>query len=144
MERGKGLVKVGVSDPEQGEDAYEPVPILSSSQLNSLAVSLFLALNLALPSLKLGITILDDPLQSLDSINLLGLVDVLRRLRAHRQTIVSTHEARLLGLLQRKLRPVRTGERMITLLFESWTRTGPNFRTTLLSHDGAEETVLAA
>jgi DNA repair exonuclease SbcCD ATPase subunit len=144
MERGKGQLMVGVSDPEQGEDAHEAVPILSSSQLNSFAASLFLALNLALPSLKLGVTILDDPLQSLDSINLLGLVDVLRRFTAHRQIIVSTHEARLLGLLQRKLRPVRAGERMITLMFEDWTRTGPNFRTVPLSYDGVEETVLAA
>ena len=96
MERGKGQLKVGVSDPDQGEGAHEAVPILSSSQLNSFAASLFLALNLALPSLKLDVTILDDPLQSLDSINLLGLVDVLRRFRSHRQIIVSTHEARLL------------------------------------------------
>ncbi|MCH8998260.1 MAG: AAA family ATPase [Proteobacteria bacterium] len=144
MERGKGLLNIGVLDPDQGDDAHEAVPILSSSQLNSFAVSLFLALNLALPSLKLDLTMLDDPFQSLDSINLLGLVDVLRRVRAHRQIIVSTHEPRFLGLLQRKLRPVRSDERMMTIIFDGWTRAGPDIRAIPMTYDRAEATVLAA
>ena len=144
MERGKGLLNVGVSDPYQGDDAHEAVPILSSSQLNSFAVSLFLALNLALPSLKLDLTMLDDPLQSLDSINLLGLVDVLRRFGANRQIIISTHEPRFLGLLQRKLRPVRSDERMMTIIFDGWTRAGPDIHAIPMTYDRAEATVLAA
>jgi DNA repair exonuclease SbcCD ATPase subunit len=144
MEGGKGLLNVGVSDPDQGDSAHEAVPILSSSQLNSFAVSLFLALNLALPSLKLDLTMLDDPLQSLDSINLLGLVDVLRRFRAHRQIIISTHDPRFLGLLQRKLRPVRSGERMMTVIFDGWTRAGPDIRAIPMTYDRAEAKVLAA
>jgi DNA repair exonuclease SbcCD ATPase subunit len=124
MERGRGKLEVGISDPDVFARARDAGPLLSSSQMNSFAVSLFLAMNLALPSLRLGVTILDDPLQSLDSINLLGLVDVLRRFRAHRQIIVSTHEERLVGLLQRKLRPVRPSERMMTMVFESWGREG--------------------
>lgn len=58
--------------------------------------------NLGLLSLKLDLTMLDDPLQSLNAINLLGLVDVLRSFRQHQQIIVSTHEPKLLGLLQGK------------------------------------------
>lgn len=129
MERGKGKLDVGIADPDASAAARHAGPLLSSSQLNSFAVSLFLAMNLALPSLKLGVTILDDPLQSLDSINLLGLVDVLRRYRAHRQIIVSTHEERLVGLLQRKLRPVHGGEQMIITIFDSWSREGPTLRS---------------
>lgn len=129
MERGRGKLEVGISDPDAFAQARDAGPLLSSSQMNSFAVSLFLAMNLALPSLRLGVTILDDPLQSLDSINLLGLVDILRRFRAHRQIIVSTHEERLVGLLQRKLRPVRSSERMVTMIFESWSREGPAMRT---------------
>lgn len=128
MERGKGKLDVSIADPDASA-AGDAGPLLSSSQLNSLAVSLFLAMNLALPSLKLGVTVLDDPLQSLDSINLLGLVDILRRYRAHRQIIVSTHEERLVGLLQRKLRPVHGGEQMITIVFDSWSREGPTMRS---------------
>jgi wobble nucleotide-excising tRNase len=123
---------------------YDALPILSSSQLNSFAVSLFLALNLGLPSLGLNVVMLDDPLQSLDSINLLGLVDVLRRFSEHRQLIVSTHEARLLGLLQRKLRPVRSNDRMMTLYFDAWTRDVPDFRTVPSEYPEDEVRVLAA
>jgi DNA repair exonuclease SbcCD ATPase subunit len=92
MERGRGLLRTGVTDPDNDSEIHDALPILSSSQLNSFAASLFLALNLGLPTLKLNLVMLDDPLQSLDSINLLGLVDVLRRFREHRQIIVSTHE----------------------------------------------------
>jgi DNA repair exonuclease SbcCD ATPase subunit len=144
MERGRGQLSVGVLDPDTGSDLRDAGPLLSSSQLNSFAVSLFLAMNLALPSLALSVTVLDDPLQSLDSINLLGLVDVLRRFRAHRQIIVSTHEERLMGLLQRKLRPVRKGERMVTMIFEDWSREGPVFRTTRTDFDTGNQRVLAA
>jgi len=147
MERGKGQLNVGIIDPDDPDANAKPRdagPLLSSSQLNSYAVSLFLAMNLALPTLKLNVTILDDPLQSLDSLNLLGLVDVLRRFRAHRQIIVSTHEDRLIGLLQRKLRPIREGERMITMLFEQWVREGPAIRTVCTEYNVDDGRVLAA
>ena len=144
LERGRGLLRTGVSDPHLGSEMYDALPILSSSQLNSFAVSLFLALNLGLPSIRLGLVMLDDPLQSLDSINLLGLVDVLRRFREHRQLIVSTHEPRLLGLLQRKLRPVRPNERMMTVYFDGWTRDGPDFRMVPSEYASDEVRVLAA
>ncbi|KPF53337.1 hypothetical protein IP65_13065 [Novosphingobium sp. AAP1] len=144
MERGKGRLDVGVSDPDGDRKSHNASPLLSSSQLNSFAVSLFLAMNLALPTLKLGVTILDDPLQSLDSINLLGLVDVLRRFGAHRQIILSTHEERLLGLLQRKLRPVGEGERLVTITFESWSRDGPTYRLVGVDGGPAESQIIAA
>ena len=143
MDRGRGKLDVGISDPEATIKARDAGPLLSSSQLNSFAVSLFLAMNLALPNLRLRVTVLDDPLQSLDSVNLLGLVDVLRRFRAHRQIVVSTHEERLVGLLQRKLRPVRSGERMVTIVFEDWSREGPTMRI-VEARPGAEEEVIAA
>ncbi|MGO7450551.1 AAA family ATPase [Rhizobium leguminosarum] len=143
MERGRGKLEVGIHDPDAFARARDAGPLLSSSQMNSFAVSLFLAMNLALPSLRLGVTILDDPLQSLDSINLLGLVDVLRRFRAHRQIIVSTHEERLVGLLQRKLRPVLPGERMVTMIFENWSREGPAIRTVEFTPK-PDENVIAA
>jgi DNA repair exonuclease SbcCD ATPase subunit len=143
MERGHGKLDVGIADPDAGAPSRDAGPLLSSSQMNSFAVSLFLAMNLALPSLRLGVTILDDPLQSLDSINLLGLVDVMRRFRAHRQIIVSTHEERLVGLLQRKLRPVRPDERMTTIVFESWSREGPVMRTVEAAQASAESVIAA-
>jgi DNA repair exonuclease SbcCD ATPase subunit len=144
MKGGRGKLDVAICDPDIDVEPQDAGPLLSSSQLNSFAVSLFLAINLALPSLKLGATILDDPLQSLDAINLLGLVDVLRRFREHRQIIVSTHEDRLMGLLQRKLRPVRPDERMITLIFDDWTREGPAMRSIETPFLDGQQSVIAA
>jgi hypothetical protein len=51
---------------------------LSSSQLNVLAVSAFLALNPGVETLPLNAVALDDPLQSLDDVNLLSLIDLPR------------------------------------------------------------------
>lgn len=144
LKQGKGHLEIGISDPELEGQQIEPGPLLSSSQMNSYAVSLFLAMNLALPTVNFRATILDDPLQSLDNINLLGLVDVLRRFRSHRQIIVSTHEERLVGLLQRKLRPTRAGERMITVLFEEWQREGPKFKCVHDAYAEEEQRILAA
>lgn len=103
-----------------------PEAILSSSQLNALAVSLFLTLNLGLPSVPLPVAILDDPLQSLDDVNLLGLVDLLRRTKAQRQLFVSTHDRRFADLLARKLRPVEDGERTRVIELGAWSREGPS------------------
>ncbi len=42
-------------------DVQDPGLVLSSSQLNVLAVAVFLALNLAIPTLPLQVVALDDP-----------------------------------------------------------------------------------
>lgn len=55
-----------------------------------------------------------------------------------------THEERLMGLLQRKLRPVKYGERLISIAFEDWSREGPVFREKRTEYVGSEEKVLAA
>ena len=84
-----------------------------------------LSLNLGVPKPPLQSVILDDPLQSLDDVNLLGLIDLLRRTRDMRQLIVSTHDVRFARLLERKLRPIREDQRTIVVEFERWTREGP-------------------
>ena len=140
--RGKGRMSIGLTDPNFDEDVFEASPVLSSSQLNSFAVSLFLSLNLSLPNFQLDLTILDDPLQNLDTINLLGLVDVLRRFKKHKQIFISTHDPRLQGLLERKLRPVNENERLMTLAFENWSVDGPSFVQVPKNFDGPQINVL--
>ena len=102
-----------------------PETVLSSSQLNALAVAVFLTFNLGLQRLPLYTAILDDPVQSLDDINLLGVVDLLRRVKDSRQLIVSTHDSRFGQLLERKLRPVMSDQRTHVIEFVTWTREGP-------------------
>lgn len=123
--RGKGRIWATLDDATNPVDPQEPGLVLSSSQLNVLAVAVFLAFNLAIPTLPLQLIALDDPLQSLDTINLLGLTDLLRRAGAERQVIVSTHDDRLAGLLERKLRPVGDGSRTVRIDLSDWTASGP-------------------
>ena len=93
--------------------------------MNALAVSIFLAFNLGIPAIPLNTAMLDDPLQSLDDVNLLGLIDLLRRTKDTRQLIISTHDIRFGDLLERKLRPVAQSQRTRILKFEGWNREGP-------------------
>lgn len=122
---GKGRLLARIRDPHEDLPELDPFPILSSSQLNALAVSMFLSINLGVPSVPLDAALLDDPLQSLDDINLLGLFDVLRRTRGKRQLVISTHDDRLADLLERKLRPIDEDQRTRIIRIDSWTRTGP-------------------
>jgi hypothetical protein len=93
--------------------------------MNALAVCTFLSLNLGVSRPPLDTAILDDPLQSLDDINLLGLIDLLRRTKDQRQLFVSTHDARFGQLLARKLRPGSSKKRTVVIELEGWSRTGP-------------------
>ena len=79
ISRGHGRVWTTVVDEAEEKVVNEPSVVLSSSQLNVLAVSTFLSLNLAIETLPLQVVAMDDPLQSLDTVNLLGLSDLLRR-----------------------------------------------------------------
>lgn len=121
----RGELTAMLSDPFEDKRVPQPDAVLSSSQLNALAVSIFLALNLGLPRLPLEMMMLDDPLQSLDDVNLLGVVDLLRRTKASRQMIVSTHDRRFSGLLTRKLRAMGSGGRTRLIELDGWSRRGP-------------------
>ena len=122
---GKGRLSMRVRDDIGNVGTESPETVLSSSQQNALAVALFLTLNLGTQTLPLATTVLDDPFQSLDDINLLGLVDLLRRIPGSRQLIVTTHEHRFAQLLARKLRPIDDRRTTKLIEFDSWDRTAP-------------------
>jgi len=146
MHRGRGRLWTAV-EASAGDERItidEPRTVLSSSQLNVLAVSAFLALNLSVPSPALATVALDDPLQSLDNVNLLGLSDLLRRLRTQRQVILSTHDDRLASLLERKLRPVGNAERTVAISLNAWDRTGPQVNVSDVARDEAQLRLVTA
>ncbi len=120
--RGRGHLSARLDDSIAKVVTETPAAVLSSSQMNALAVCVFLALNLGIPNLPLETVILDDPLQSLDDVNLLGLVDLLRRVKVHRQLIVSTHDEQFGELLARKLRPVDSSQRTTVIKMGGWNR----------------------
>lgn len=123
--RGRGRLRTSLQDQTHSLTDVDPAMVLSSSQLNVLAVVTFMAMNLSATALPLELAALDDPLQSLDNVNLLGLADLLRRARNERQLMISTHDDRLAGLLERKLRPVGSLQRTTVLHFDGWEPRGP-------------------
>jgi DNA repair exonuclease SbcCD ATPase subunit len=124
FEHSRGRISTSVEDTLANVVVKRPGTVLSSSQLNALAVSIFLAFNLGVLKRPLDSVLLDDPLQSLDDVNLLGLVDLLRRTKQRRQLIVSTHDPRFAALLERKLRP-GADTRTIIVELSGWRREGP-------------------
>lgn len=111
--------------------------VLSAAQLNSLAICLFLALNLERDS-ELRTAILDDPVQSLDDVNLLSLADLLRTVRGRRQVIVSTHDEVLAELLIRKLRPLRESDATAVVTIDQWGEAGPRVGSEMRAASGLE------
>ena len=99
--------------------------VFSASQANIAALSYFLAMSLGAGDRALPFVLLDDPLQSMDDVNVLGFADLCRFLRSDRQLILSTHDPRFANLLGRKLAPRRPGDRTIVYKFTGWDRRGP-------------------
>lgn len=122
---GKHRLTPMLRDDEFHVDVTEPGETLSTSQANALAVSLFLSFNLGFAPTHVKTLILDDPLQNLDDVHLLGLVDLLRKILPHRQLIITTHDHAFASLLARKLRPVSEDFRTTYVHFTKWDRNGP-------------------
>lgn len=112
-----------VRDREQDVEA-DPMVIFSAAQANIAAISYLVALNWTTAS-RVPVLMLDDPLQAMDDINVLGFADLCRHLRLQRQVIVSTHERRFAQLLERKLTPRDDRDRTIVHEFTGWERSGP-------------------
>lgn len=126
MRNRRGRLNPTVMDPATGVESSEPYLVLSNSQTSALAISLFIGMNLGATRLPLQACLLDDPLQNLDEVHLLGLVDVLRRLKDHRQIVITTHDKVFGALLARKMRPVPDGRTLVIHLSgENATNQGP-------------------
>jgi len=86
-----------------------PSLYFSSAQINILSLSIFLARALKASDSKtkepIECIFIDDPIQSMDSINILSFIDLFRSLTVNldRQLIVSTHEENFHLLLQKKI-----------------------------------------
>lgn len=72
---------------------YDAIFSMSSGQLSVVVIALTLAPNLAYGNGKEGgILLIDDPIQSMDDINISALIDLLRHQFSNHQLIFSTHE----------------------------------------------------
>lgn len=77
----------------------------STAQINILSLCIFLAS--ALQSKEYDCILIDDPIQSMDSINVLSTIDLLRSIMVNngKQIILSTHDENFHKLLKKKIPP---------------------------------------
>jgi len=124
--KGRTLPRVYDRLVEVGDN---PQIVCSEGQLNIVALSYFIAFSLSAGDRSLPFLIMDDPLQFMDEINVLGFADLCRHLGAERQVLVTTHDRRFARLLERKLRPRSEDIASLRVDFVSWERAGPRIES---------------
>lgn len=99
-----------------GNKAGTPQMMLSAGNLNTAALSLFLALHLAVePTIRC--LVFDDPVQAMDEVHIVQFAALIRGLaKQHgRQVIVAVHERELFDYLSLELSPAFDGDELITI-----------------------------
>jgi exonuclease SbcC len=99
-----------------GEAGGTPGAMLSHSNLNTAALTLFIALHLSVPR-ELPWLILDDPVQSMDDVHIAHLAALLRTLsKEHsRQVMIAVHDRQLFEYLRLELSPAFPEDSLLTL-----------------------------
>ncbi|MCG7583943.1 AAA family ATPase [Mycolicibacterium sp. OfavD-34-C] len=99
-----------------GGQGGSPGAMLSAGNLNTAALTLFLALHLAAGE-RLPLLILDDPVQSMDDVHISQFAALLRTLskQHRRQVVIAIHERALFDYLTLELSPAFEGDRLITV-----------------------------
>lgn len=105
---------------DKNGDLISPMLYFSAAQLNILSLSVFLANALHAKDDKgepLDVILIDDPIQSMDSINVLAVIDLFRNisLRFNKQIIISTHDENFFDLLQLKIPSEVLGSKFLQL-----------------------------
>lgn len=99
-----------------GGKGGNPRAMLSAGNLNSAALTLFLALHLSVKA-QLPWLVIDDPVQSMDEVHISQFAALLRTLAKQqgRQVIIAVHEKPLFDYLCLELSPAFHGDRLITV-----------------------------
>ncbi|MBV7271474.1 AAA family ATPase [Clostridium sp. PL3] len=123
-ESGSGGTKMTNIVSQENENMYLD-HIFSSAQLNVLALSIFLGLSMNQNSVKFNQLYLDDPIQSMDDINILSFIDLMRCFidsdDFKNDIILSTHDSNFAKLLMIKMR----NKKYKIINFESYGSEGP-------------------
>lgn len=98
-----------------GGKGGNPRGMLSAGNLNTAALTLFLALHLSV-SARVPWLIIDDPVQSMDDVHIAQFAALLRTLKHHgRQVIIAVHDRQLFDYLALELSPAFNGDRLVTI-----------------------------
>ena len=104
----ESIPKLNVLVSDSQGDVIAPNLYFSAAQLNILSLSIFLARALHVKTADgtdVRCIFIDDPIHSMDSINVLSTIDMLRTIskKFDRQIILSTHDRNFFDLLQKKV-----------------------------------------
>lgn len=126
-----------------GSKGGNPRAMLSAGNLNTAALTLFLALHLSVKP-QLPWLIIDDPVQSMDEVHISQFAALLRTLsKQHgRQVIIAVHERSLFDYLCLELSPAFEGDRLITVELGR-TANGDSVANTLIK-DWKQDRAIAA
>ena len=99
-----------------GEASGPPQMMLSAGNLNTAALSLFLALHLAVEPI-VPCLVFDDPVQAIDEVHIAQFAALIRLLSKQndRQVIIAVHERELFEYLALELSPAYEGDELITI-----------------------------
>lgn len=114
-----------------GTEAATPAAMLSQGNLNTAALSLFVALHFAVPA-EMPWLIFDDPVQSMDDLHVSNFAAMVKQLtrRNGRQVLIAVHERELFDYLALELTPGSQNEELLTVVLDrtygesviSWSR----------------------
>ena len=116
-DRGDGKVEAVLETfHRSGQSSGPPGAMLSQGNLNTAALTLFLALNLSVPS-QLPWLVLDDPVQSMDDVHIAQFAALLRTFSKGlgKQVVIAVHERALFQYLTLELSPAFAGDSLITV-----------------------------
>lgn len=121
------LIKEEVRKQVHSNISYDGIylnQIFSASQLNIISLSIFLGMGLPEKGSNFKQLFLDDPIQSMDDLNILALIDVFRELvdiPNAKRLVLSTHDDNFSKLLRIKMR----NKNIKVIDFESYGNEGP-------------------
>lgn len=132
-----------ITEHRGGGSGGTPGAMLSAGNLNTAALTLFIALHLAVPA-QLPWLILDDPVQSMDDVHIANFAALLRTLAKehNRQVLIAVHDRQLFEYLRLELSPASPDDSLLALELSRGAH-----RDTLCTADRRsyhEETVLQA
>ncbi|MEI3604533.1 SMC family ATPase [Pseudogracilibacillus sp. SE30717A] len=127
---GNNVLQIKCYREDQSSCEINPTFTFSTAQMNVVAISIFFALALRQQCTRLSTILLDDPVQSMDDINILAFIDILRSISSeeitltlNKQVIMSTHDEKIFRLMTKKFRFLNTK----TFKFLDYNESGPVF-----------------
>lgn len=105
--------KDGIRFHTDSKKTYDAVFTMSSGQLSALVIAFTLALHKKYSLNR--IILIDDPVQTMDELNLYGFIDLLRNEFRDNQIIMSTHEDMMSAFMRYKFKNYNLSEKRINL-----------------------------